>query len=406
MQKYMEKYADILLTKCLKLKKGEPLLIKGPMERYDFVRILVDKAYKMGIKDINTNLTDAYMQHSSLQNLKLEDLKKQEMWSGKPFEVYAKKGGAFLSLSAEYPDLMNDIDASVLTKLQMHSTNESKTFENRRRHNELSWCIASVPTQDWADKLFPRQKDNLNKLWKMIFDICLITKRNPEQALDKKIKISHDRAQKLNNLKLKYLKYSNSLGTDLQIELPSNYIFHNIEMKLADGRIVFPNMPSEEVYSSPLKKGTNGIVYASKPLIHNGKIIDNFWLEFKNGKVVNYGAKKGKEVLESIINFDSNSKYLGEVALVDYNSPISNTNMLFYTTLYDENASCHLALGQAFSDCIKDGENKSQKELEQQGVNQSKTHVDFMVGTKDLKIIGITEKDEEVVIFKNGNCVL
>ncbi len=406
MQKYMEKYAEILLKKCLKLKKGEPLLIQGPMERYDFVRIVVDQAYKMGIKDIKINLKDAYMKHSSLQNLKLEDLKQSELWSGKPLEEYAKKGGAFLSLTAEYPDLMSDVDANILTKLQMHATNESPTFDERRRKNELAWCIAAVPSQDWADKLFPKEKNNLEKLWQIIFDICLISKRNPEEALDKKIKISHNRAQKLNNLKLKYLKYRNSLGTDLTIELPQNYVFHNIEMKLADGRIIFPNMPSEEVYSSPYNKGTNGIVYASLPLIHGGKVIEDFWIEFKNGKVINYDAKKGKDVLENIINFDKNSKYLGEVALVDYDSPISNTNMLFYTTLYDENASCHLALGQAFSDCIKDGEKKSKEELEKLGINQSKNHVDFMIGTKDLQIIGITEKDEEVTIFKNGNCVL
>lgn len=406
MQKYMEIYADILLKKCLKLKKGEPLLIQGPMERYDFVRILVDKAYKMGIKDIKINLKDAYMKHSSLKNLTLDELKKDEMWSGKILEEYAKKGGAFLSLSAEYPDLMSDIDADILTKLQLHSVSESKTFDARRRKNELAWCIASVPTQDWADKLFPKEKDNLKKLWKTIFDICQISKRDPEKALDQKIKISHERAKKLNNLKLKYLKYTNSLGTNLTIKLPENYVFHNIEMQLADGRIILPNMPSEEIYTSPDKRGTNGIVYASKPLIHNGKMVDNFWLEFKDGKVINYGAKKGKDVLKSIINFDKTSMYLGEVALVDYNSPISKINMLFYTTLYDENASCHIALGQAFSDCIQDGEKKSKEQLEKLGINQSKTHVDFMIGTKDLKITGITQNDEEVIIFKNGNGVL
>ena len=354
--------------------------------------ILVDKAYKIGVKDIKINLKDAYMKHSSLKNLTLDELKKDEMWSGKCLEEYAKKGGAFLTLSAEYPDLMKDIDADILTKLQLHSVSESKTFDARRRKNELAWCIASVPTQDWADKLFPKEKDNLKKLWKTIFDICQISKRDPEKTLDQKIKISHERAKKLNNLKLKYLKYSNSLGTNLTIKLPENYVFHNIEMQLADGRIILPNMPSEEVYSSPDKYGTNGIVYASKPLIHNGKTVDNFWLEFKNGKVINYGAKKGKDVLKSIINFDKTSMYLGEVALVDYNSPISKTNMLFYT--------------QAFSDCIQDGEKKSKEQLEKLGINQSKTHVDFMIGTKDLKITGITQNDEEVIIFKNGNGVL
>lgn len=406
MENLMEEYAKILLKECLKLKKGEPLYIMGPMERYDFIRLIVEYAYKMGTKDVYLDLKDGYMKHSQAKYLTEEELKNDAWWQGKKVEEYAKKNAAFLSLTAVYPDLMSDIDAEKLANMQLFATKQSPTFDKKRNQNELSWCIAAVPTQDWADKLFPGVKNNLAKLWKTILDICSISQENPKKAILEKVKQSHQKAEKLNNLNLKYLKYQNSLGTDLTIELPKNYVFNNIEMELADGRIIYPNMPSEEVYSSPKRNGTEGIVYASKPLIHNGKLIEDFYLEFHKGKVVNFGAKKGKKDLEKIINFDSNSMYLGEVALVDYNSPISKTNILFYTTLFDENASCHIALGQAFSDCIKDGKNKKPDELKKLGLNQSKTHVDFMIGTKDLEIKGITEDNQEIIIFHKGNCVL
>lgn len=406
MKEYLEKYASILLEDCLKIKKGEPLYIAGPMERYDFIRILVKKAYEIGVKDIKLNLKDAYIKHEQIQNLTLEELKDNDWWNASDYDEYAKKGSAFLSLACEYPGLMADVSAQKLAKMSLHMNEQTKLFELRRNKNELSWCIAAVPTQDWADKLFPNEKNSVDKLWKLILDICLITDKNPQKALNDKIKISHERAHKINKLNLKYLHYKNSLGTDLTVELPDNYLFHNIEMKLADGRIVFPNLPSEEIYSSPKKEGTNGIVYASKPLSHNGKLIKDFYLEFKDGKVIDFKAKEGYEELKEIINFDDSSCYLGEVALVDVDSPISNTNMLFYTTLFDENASCHLALGQSFADSIKGGEKLDIETLKAKGLNQSKTHVDFMIGTEDLEIIGIDKDNNKIEIFKNGNCIL
>ena len=405
-QKYWEIYADILLEDCLKIKKDEPLFIDAPIECYEFLRILVDKAYKLGVKDINLSVSDAYLKHSELQNLSLENLKQSGHWSGKVMDEYAKKNAAFLILKTEYPGLMSDIDPNILAELQLKITKESATFDEKRGKNELSWAIAAVATQDWADKVFPNEENNLTKLWQTIFDICLIKQEKPHQALKDKIAKSKKRAEKLNNLHLKTLKYQNSLGTDFTIDLPENYLFHNAELKLQDQRVVYVNIPSEEIYTSPSKFSAQGIVYASKPLIYNGQLIEDFYLEFKDGKVVDYHAKKGQKALENIINFDENSCYLGEVALVDMNSKIAATNLLFYTTLFDENASCHLALGQAFSDCILNGENMPLEKLESCGLNQSKAHVDFMIGTKDLKIIGIDYQGREIDIFKDGNCVL
>ena len=403
---YLEKYADILLWECLKLKDNEPLVIIGPMERYDFIRVLTNKAYEKGIKDIYLRISDAYIKHDQLINLSVDELKEIDWWTGYDMEQYAKKGAAFLSLCSEYPGLYSDVDSSKLTQIQKYMMQNCLTYDERRNKNELSWCIAAVPSQDWADKLFPDDSNNLEKLWKLILDICLITTDDPIKNLHNKILISHNRAKKLNDLNIKCFKYNNSLGTDLTVEMPEDYIFHNIEMSIVDGRVIYPNLPSEEIYSSPKKTGVNGIVYASKPLIHGGKIIRDFYLEFKDGKVINYDAKIGKDVLKNIMEFDDNSSYLGELAFVNYDSPISNTNMLFYTTLYDENASCHLALGQSFCDCIKNGEKRSKEELEKIGLNQSLNHVDFMIGTEDLNVIGVTKDNKEIQIFKDGNFVI
>lgn len=406
MKEYFDIYADVLLTECLKIKKGESLFIQAPMERIDFVRIIAKKSYELGVKNIEYRLSDAYLKHEELINLSYEDLKKKEWWTANKLGECAKENYSFLNLCCEFPGLYDDVDSSMLSKLSKSMYQEAKDYYTKANKNVIPWCIAAVPTQDWADKLFPNGENSLEKLWQTILDICLITKDNPKSYIEEKIKVSHQRADKINNMHIKYFKYTNSLGTDLTIKMPDDYIFHNVEMKIKDGRIILPNMPSEEIYSSPDRNGTNGIVYASKPLAHNGKIIENFWLKFENGKVIDFGAEKEYDELKEILNQCDNSDYLGEIALVNYDSPISNTNILFYSTLFDENASCHLALGQSFADAISNGVNMSVKELEQKGLNQSATHVDFMIGTEDLKIIGINDKNEEISIFENGNFVI
>lgn len=403
MQNLLEKYATVLLENCLKIKENEPLFISCPMERYDFLRILTKKAYQMGIKDIYFDVTDNYIKHEQLQNLPIENLQQNEAFNGKALGKYALKNAAVLQLCTEYPGLMSDIDSNKLREIKKCAYENSETYYKKAKRNELAWCIAAVPSYDWAIKLFPKSQDPVLELWHLIFKLCFIDEEDPVKKLTTKIELSAKRAQKINSLNIDYLHYQNSLGTNLKIKLPINYIFNNIKMTLQDNRVIWPNLPSEEIYSSPLKTGVNGVVYSSKPLLYNGKIIEDFMLEFKDGKVINYSAKKGQEDLKNIIEFDENSCYLGEVALVEYDSRISQENRLFYTTLYDENASCHLALGQSFSDSIKSGITKSLDELENLGLNQSKIHVDFMIGTKDLCITAYTHDNQQIPIFKDGN---
>ena len=222
-------------------------------------------------------------------------------------------------------------------------------------------------------------------------------------AWNKKLDKLKRRADYLNGLKIDYLVYRNSLGTDLSIGLPKGYLFCSAMADTNRGNIV--NMPTEEVFTSPDRMRVNGRVYSSKVLLHNGNIIEDFWLEFKNGKIVDYDARKGKAILKGIIETDEGSHYLGEVALVDYTSPISLTNVLFKNTLFDENASCHLAIGEAFPECIEGGLNKSKEELLELGLNMSSEHVDFFIGTSDLEIKAVLQNDCETVIMKDGNFV-
>ncbi len=230
-----------------------------------------------------------------------------------------------------------------------------------------------------------------------MLDICLINEEDPIKAWDNKMSKLAKRAEYLNNLKIKKLIYKNSLGTNIEIALPEGYLFQS-----ADGENIV-NMPTEEVFTSPSRLEVNGRVYSSKDLIHNNNLIKDFWLEFKNGKVVLYDAKIGKEVLKGIMATDEGASYLGEVALVDYSSPISKTNILFKNTLYDENASCHLALGASFAECIKCGLTKTNEELLDMGLNYSHEHVDFFIGTSDLEVKALLPNGEEVVIIKAGD---
>lgn len=400
------KYSELLLDRCLDIKKGQPLLISAPIESIDFVRVLSDCALKKGVTDIYFDWYDEELKHQQLLCLSDDYLVNSLFWNKKIYDEYAKKDSAFLMFVSDDPDIMNDIDSNKISLTSKIYRTSRPLYKKRQLTNEIAWCIASVSTYGWAKKVFCDSKDCVNKLWDLIFDICLINTDNPIRTWDDKVIISSKRSCKLNKLNLKTLHYTNSLGTDLYVGLSPNTVWYGAGDKMEDGRNIICNMPTEEIFTTPNRTMTNGVVYSSKPLVYNGYIIEDFMLEFSDGKVSSFSAKKGQDVLESIINGDDNSSYLGEVALVNYDSPIQNSGVIFYTTLFDENASCHLALGNGFPNSLSNSKEKSKDELVAMGINMSDVHVDFMIGTKDLKIIGNTYDNKEVVIFENGNFVL
>lgn len=404
MKELLEKYAEVLLKSCLKVEKDQPLLISGDMERIDFIRILEKKALEMGVKDIYFDISDPYLKHEALKNLEVEDLKKLTFWNREIWNVYAKKKAAFLMLTSQTPGLMKDIDPKKMSAMTKYGYETRKEFDDMRDKSELAWCIAAVPTLAWAKELYPNSSNQVEELWNKIFEICGIKEENPTEIWNEKINKLKVRADKLTNYEFQFLKYESSNGTNLKIGLPKNHRWASGNERLANGKEVLVNFPTEEVFTSPDCLSAEGIVYSSKPLSYQGTIIDEFNISFKEGKVVEVHAKKGEEALKAMVDICENSNMLGEVALVPYDSPISNCNQVFLETLFDENAACHLALGDSFTECIENGSKIDKKELfEEYHLNKCDSHVDFMIGTKDLKITGITKDNKEIEIFRNGN---
>lgn len=403
MNELKEKYAEVLLKTCLKVDANQPLLISFNIERLDFVRIVARKAYDLGVNDIYFDMIDPYLKHDALKNLDVESCKNLTFWNKQKWDEYAQKNAAFLMLASETPGLMKDIDPKKIKELVKFSNDTRKTFEEKRDKSLLSWCIACVPTLDWAKLIFPSSSNPVDDLWMKIFEICEITSDNPVEIWNQKIDILSKRAQKLNDYNFKTLRYKNNRGTNFEVSLPKYHIWQSGKEVLRNGKEVLVNFPTEEVFTSPDYKSANGIVYSSKPLSYQDNIIDDFNISFKNGKVVSANASIGNEFLQEMINTEANSDYLGEVALVEHSSAISSSNLIFYETLFDENAACHLALGASFPECIKNGPQMDKSELESLGLNQCDSHVDFMIGTYDLEIVGLTYDNQEIKIFENGN---
>lgn len=403
MEKLQRKYAEVILKNCLKVEPNQPLFISANVERRDFVKIVGQVAYEIGVKDIYFDLQDPYLKHDALLNLSVEELKKTELYNKAIWSEYARRGAAFLMLASENPGLMSDIDPKKLTEISMYAFNTRKEFDDMRDKSLVPWCIACVPTESWAKLIFPNSEDSVSEAWDKIFTACHIKEENPVEIWNKKIELLTKRSQKLTDYQFEKLIYKNNKGTDFEIGLPKNHIWHSGLETLQNGTGVLVNFPTEEVFVSPTANSANGIVHSSKPLSYHDVLIDDFKITFKDGCAISSEAKQGAEILNEMIHSCKNSDYLGEVALVEYDSPINNMNIIFQETLFDENASCHLALGDSFPECIEDGPNKTKEELIELGLNKSDNHVDFMIGTEDLSIIGITPEGEEVEIFKDGN---
>ncbi|MBQ6498048.1 MAG: aminopeptidase [Bacilli bacterium] len=399
-----EKYARVLLESCLKVEKNQPLFVSYNVERKDFVDIVTEIAHSLGITDIYYDESNPYEKHDALLKYDVEELKKLPYWNKKMWDEYALKDAAYLMLASETPGLMKDVDPKKMSAMTKFAQETRRGFDARRDKSELAWCIGAVPTTAWAKELFPNSNDPVEELWNKIFDICSIKEDDPVAIWNEKVRKLKERGKKLTDYQFKTLKYKSSNGTDFRVDLPKNHIWASGEEKLANGKEVLVNFPTEEIFTSPDCMSANGIVYSSKPLSYQDVLIDNFNIRFENGKAVEAHAEHGEETLKQMISLCENSDRLGEVALVPYDSPISNTNQVFLETLFDENAACHIALGDSFPECVVNGPTIDKKVLlNEYHLNNCDSHVDFMVGNKDMNITGITEDGKEVPIFVDGN---
>lgn len=401
----LEKYASLIVKAGINLQKGQILVINSPVGCAYFVREIAQIAYKEGAKDVVINWSDDLFSRIRYLYAPEEVIGEFPEWKKEFYVSYARQGAAFLSIDSEDPEVMKGVDPERIVKYSRVFQTAVKEYRDRLMSNKNSWCIAAIPSAEWAKKVFPEltEEEAVEKLWEEILKTVRADKEDPVAAWEEHKSNLRRTLDFLNSNNFKQLNYKNSLGTDLSIELPEGHIWLGGSDYTQDGVAFIANMPTEEVFTLPKKTGVNGRVVSTKPLSYNGNIIDKFFLTFKDGRIVDYTAETGYDTLKSIIEIDEGSHYLGEVALVQNNSPISKSGILFFNTLFDENASCHLAIGKAYSPCLKNGENMTDKELESKGANNSLTHVDFMIGSEDLDITGVTADGKEVAIFRNGN---
>lgn len=393
------KYVDLLINRCLSFKNGNSLFINYYSDNDAFVEKLVNVAKSRGIEDIYLDRNDKEERHQKLLQ-SVEEINNDDYFDDAIWDEYAKKNAAFLMLSTEFPGYFADIPSENMTAASLKTRASKPFYKLKQLTNEISWCIAVIPNKIWAKEKFPdlSEEDAYNEYFKLMCHCTMVDKENPIEEWNKFLDRQRMLVSRLNELQITKMHYTNSLGTDLVIGLSPDALW---QCAGYEGEDVIVNMPTYEVFTSPDYRLTEGIVYASKPLMYGGALVDKFWVKFKNGKVVDYDAEVGKEILKGIIESDEYSCFLGECALVDKNTAIAQTNFVYGETCLDENASCHIALGDAFPECLKGAEDESVEERRNRGLNHSDNHVDFMIGTDDLNIMAET-KDGEMLIFKNG----
>ncbi len=405
----LEQYAKIAIEVGINLKEGQKLQINSPIECVELTRLLSKIAFEKGAKDVIINWVDEVSNLIRFENAPFDTFKEYPQYLVDKSNTLIDEGCAFLSISSNDPELLKDIDpirVSTWTKTRSQATEYSR---NKLMNNDTQWLVLSAPTKAIARKIFPDAKTDeeaINLHWESIFKAVRIDDNDAVENWNKHISVLKERMNFLNENKFKKIILVNSdKSTDLSIELPEKHYWVGGGDYTPENHYFVANMPTEEIFTMPLKTGVNGVVKSTKPLIYNGNTIDNFTLTFDNGKVIDYTAEVGYETLKSLITSDEGSCYLGELALVPDNSPISNSGITFYNTLFDENASCHLALGRAYPTNLVGGNKMSKEELELNGANSSFVHEDFMIGSNDLNIWGVNYNDEKIQIFKDGNFV-
>ena len=404
LQKNFEKYAELILKKGLNIKKGECFTVSVNEDTLPLVRVIAKQAYKMGVKDIIFLFNDDDLTLSKYLYANDAAFDEFPKFKVEYAENYLKAGYHRLALHTANPELLQSVDPKRLDKWESVFARANKRVQKYTMNNMVKWVVAAAASPAWAKSLFPdlSVEKAVEKLWENIFAATRVNLDDPIAAWSEHDKNLKKYSKFLNKSQFTKLIYK-APGTDLEVCLVENHIWQGGSGTSKAGATFFANIPTEEIFTMPHAYKVNGVVKATKPLIELGNTIENFSFTLKDGKIVGYTAEKGKDVLKTLLSIDEGASRLGEVALVPHDSPISNTNILFKDTLFDENASCHFAFGAAYSDTVENGEKLSASEKKKIGMNESMTHVDFMVGGPELSVIGIDKNGKEVQILKNGN---
>ncbi|WP_151736391.1 aminopeptidase ['Paenibacillus yunnanensis' Narsing Rao et al. 2020] len=400
----LDQYAELAVKIGINIQPQQTLVISAPIAAAEFVRLITAKAYAAGASLVKVNWSDESITRQMFLNAAPEVLTTAPTWFAGEMTELAENGAAFLSVVAEDPDALKGIDPGRIAAYQKTRGAALTKYREYQMSDKVSWSVIAIPTQAWADKVFPDlpAEQRVDQLWEAIFHTVRLDSADPVAAWQTHLDTLEAKSDVLNKKQYKTLHYI-APGTDLTIDLPENHHWAQGDSINAKGHTFVANMPTEEVFTAPLKTGVNGTVHSTKPLSYGGNIIDDFSITFENGRITSVTAAKGQDSLEYLISLDEGAKYLGEVALVPHKSPISESGILYFNTLFDENASNHLAIGMAYAFCLQGGKDLNQEEQAARGLNQSVTHVDFMIGSADMDIYGILPDGTREPVFLKGN---
>lgn len=400
----LRKYAKLIARVGVKIRKGQDVVIQAELDQPEFVEMLTDECYKAGARKVTVEWSHQPLQKYHVRHRSLKTLSTLDDWEVAKLEHYADTLPCRIYLVSEDPDGLCGINQEKNAKALRARYKVIKPIRDKME-NKYQWCIAAVPGVKWAKKVFPGERASraVELLWEAILKTSRVDE-DPEEAWRKHNEDLARRCEYLNSLGIESLEYKSSNGTDFKVGMIPDALFcGGGEYALGSGNYFNPNIPSEEVFTTPKRGEAEGIVYSTKPLSYRGELIEDFSIKFEGGRAVEVKAKRGEELLKQMISMDEGAAYLGECALVPYDSPIRNSGILFYNTLFDENAACHLALGMGFSNCLKDYEKYTLDECREKGINDSQIHEDFMIGSEDLSITAHTRDGRDVPIFRDGN---
>lgn len=400
----IERYAQLIVRKGVNVEPGQEVVVMAPVECAAFARVLVRSAYEAGAGHVTVIWNDDEVSRLTYEYVETAYFEQTPEWQRVQLDGFAAAGACFIFIEGSDPEALKDIDPAKPATAAKAKNSQCTAFRRGLDFNVNPWCIAGAPVTAWAHKVFPGAPDEVAvyRLWCAILAAARADGEDPESAWELHDATFEKNLRFLNDRHFDALRYTSENGTDLTVGLTDRHIWAGGRSETPEGHPFFPNIPTEEVFTSPDRLRADGIVHAALPLIHHGSKVEDFWLRFEAGRVVDFGARTGAETLKSVLDTDEGARRLGEVALISKNTPIRESETLFYDTLYDENASCHLALGTGFPECYDGGYEMDMDELRARGVNASAVHVDFMIGSDDLTITGIQADGTELPVFVNG----
>ena len=402
----LKKYADFIVRVGVNPQPGQVLIINCALEGAPLARLCVRSAFEAGARDVQVNWSDDAVARARMELGSEEALTDHKGWQLRRYLDYAESEGGVcvLHLIADDPELFAGLDGAKISRVNSANRAFMQPWREYTMNDRVQWSIAAMPSAPWAKKMFPELDTDaaIEKLWQLIFDVCRVSTGDPVSAWKAHVAEGRRHRDQLNAWNLDHIHMTSSNGTDLTVGLADDATWEGASSKAENGTDFIANVPTEEVFCAPHRERVNGIVYGTKPYVYNGQLIEGWHVTFKDGKVVEHGAEKNASLLAELLSTDENACRIGEIALVPASSPINQSGVLFYNTLFDENAACHIAFGAGYPTNIKGGSKMNRTELLAKGLNDSAIHEDVMIGAPDTNVIGTTKDGKEVTIFTNG----